>query len=254
MKEDLSQALASTTLDKEETPFRGFFNKTAVKTQLKKYLPELFDTPNSLADGLFSSDERIYISAVNEREIGYSFNHCQLGDTQYPLIELTVTHLHLMQIHSEELIYAVNPFIDEGKGIVSTEHPYAYRGWRVHVLMGSPFVNQKDPQMLQLEWTGKDQFGKSETLQVAYMDMFGNGQRMILDVQNQTISLPHIHETFDMKTTDEFVTKQQNQPFIFDAVSVEDACAGISFHGNEANRIGQQHLQLPLTMHAFYPG
>lgn len=215
--------------DEETKPFRGFVTKRVAKMQLERFLPDLFTQPNSIADGLFAGDG-VYISVADGKQIRYSFNHCPLGKAVYSLVELAVYHQEFPQRHDG----------------------YAYGGWSVHLQMSSPTAQQNEPQMLQVEWNGREKRGASETLGMGYVDMYGNGQRMTLNVINKTLELPHLHETLAFADPVDLAALQEGEPFVFDQIAVSDLLVGIAFHGNEQNRIQRQNILLPASMHVLY--
>lgn len=227
MDENLSGQIK--VFDDEARPFRGFVSNAVAKLQLERFLPDLFTQQNTVADGLFSGDG-IYISVADGKQIRYSFNHLSLGETTYSLVELAVYHQELVQRHDG----------------------YIYGGWSVRIQMSSPIAYQNEPQMLQITWSGKEKLGASNTLEMGYMDMYGNGQRMTLYPAEQTVEFPHMHKTLSFSDQIELAVLQENQPFVFDKVAMSDALVGIAFHGNEQNKIPSQKILLPVTMHALY--
>ena len=242
--------------DQETKPFRGIVTKAVAKLQLERFLPDIFTQQNSVTDGLFSGDH-IYISAADERQIRYSFNHCVFGEITYPLIELLIHHQHLVQMHSEEGIYSKNDLmtpmlIGVGENVPIKDTTYKYGGWSVRLQMSSPIAYQNEPQMLQIQWRGKEKQGASDTLEMGYMDMYGNGQQMVLDLQEQMLTLPHLHEKLAFSGVVNLTDLQAHQPFMFDQIAVSDSLVGIAFHGNEQNKIPNQKILLPASMHVLY--
>ena len=256
MKENAT-GVGSVSFDKEETPFRGFFSKTAVKKQLKRYLPDVFSqSSNSISDGLFSNKEDVYVRFANIQQLGYSFKHCQFAGVTYPLTELTIHHALSTQMHSEELVVPHNRLL-ESLGISeqtsNANTKFLYGGWSVHMQLSCPHSNQNESKRLQITWSGKEQWSISDELEVAYKDMDGNGQIMVIRPKDQTLELQHLRQIIEFSDTDHLANLQMNQPLTFDRIALSSSLISIAFHGNEMNKVGNQEWVLPVAISAKYP-
>ncbi len=255
--EEYTADVSSVIQDTKEAPFRGFFNKTAVKNQLRRYLPDLFTKPtNSVVKGLFSNEKDVYVRVADAQQLGYSFKQCQFAGVIYPLTELTMHHAVSTQIHSEELVIPHNRLLETlgiGEQTSNENTKFLYGGWSVHMQLSNPHVNQTESKMLHFTWRGKEQHGGSDELEVAYKDMDGNGQIMVVRPNDQTLELKHLHETIGLSDTDRLLRMQANQPVTFDQINMSDSLIHVAFHGNAVNKIGHQQWTLPATIHAKYP-
>ena len=256
MKERIS-GVSTVVQDKEETPFRGFFSKTAVKKQLQRYLPDLFVEPsNSIVSGLFSNKEDVYVRVADVQQLGYSFKQCQFEGIVYPLIELTIHHVLSTQIHSEELVIPHNRLLESlgiSKQTSNENTKFLYGGWSVHTQLSCPHANQDGSKTLQITWRGREQHSISDELEVAYKDMNGDGQIMVVKPNDHTLELQHLHETIGFSDTDCLASMQMNQPLTFDRIESSGSLISIAFHGNEMNKVGNQKWVLPVAIHALYP-
>jgi len=237
MKENLSVVQVD-KLDQKLKPFRGDVKKPVARVQLQQFLPDLFtkennDKDNSIIAGLFPKNDKeevVHIHSADAQQIRYSFKHCELAGVLYPLVELMVYHQQFPQ----------------------WRNGYIYGGWSVRLQMGCPLPYQREPPMLHVQWNGEEKLGASHELEMGYIDMNGNGQNMVLNLQDKTLSLPHVQRTMNFSDIDQLKTMQGDQPFVFEHVALSESLVGVAFHGNEINKIGSQNMILPAVMHAFY--